>query len=171
MQETFEIYDKRTILYKVLNLVVLCFLLFVFTCITVPNVIAKAPQGLMVVLFLTGMVITIGGMFIGGSSIKTYVSDGDLTLTDKSITINEDKYLLADLSLVETKAGGYKGRGSRGGLGDGTGNKITIKTNAGDIIEKKFVVTSQQQRDNLAEILKYWRRTGFKIISNGIDLV
>ena len=171
MQETFELYDKRTFFYKIISIIVVLFLVFIFTCIAFPQVISKAPQTLMIILFLLGFAITIGSMFIGGSSIKTYVSSGYLILTDTSITINENKYLLKELSSVETTAGSFKGRGSRGGISDGTGNKIIIKTMSGDIIERKFVVISNDQRNNLAEMLKHWRGNGFKIISNGIDLI
>ncbi|HTD39690.1 MAG TPA: hypothetical protein VK671_03650, partial [Mucilaginibacter sp.] len=87
MQETFELYDKRTFFYKIISIIVVLFLVFIFTCIAFPQVISKAPQTLMIILFLLGFAITIGSMFIGGSSIKTYVSSGYLILTDTSITI------------------------------------------------------------------------------------
>jgi hypothetical protein len=171
MQETFELYNKRTLFYKIIFIIVSLFIVFIFGCIAFPQVISKAPQFLMIIWFVLGFVITIGSIFIGRFSIKTYITNGYLILTDTSVVINNNKYLLNELSSVETTAGGYKGRGTRGGISDGTGNKIVIKTNSDDIIKGKFVVNSKDQRGNLAQILKYWRSKGFKIISNGIDLI
>ena len=171
MEETFEIYDKRTVLYKIISFIIYPFFVFIFIGIFFPEIISKAPQLLIIIWFFLGFITTMLSMFIGGMPIKTYTSSGCLILTDISITINENVYLLNELLSVETNAGGYKGLGTRGGLNDGTGNKIMLKTNDGVIVEERFVVISKAQRDNLTQILKCWRANGVKIISNGIDLL
>ena len=171
MEETFETYQKRTKFYTVISCIVVAFFVFVFTCILAPKLISNTPQPLMVILFLLGFAVTITSMFLGNLSIKTYISDGQLMMRDVSISINENTYPLTELLSVEVNAGSYKGRGTRGGLSDGTGNKIMITTKALEKIETKFVVSSKVQRDDLTEILKFWKAQGFKIISNGIDLV
>lgn len=171
MQETFEVYSKRTQSYKAVSCVVIFFFCFILMCIFFPQVISKAPQTLMVCLFLVGLSITIGSMFMGVSSMKAYKSDGQLILTNSSISINEIKFELADLSFIETTASQFKGLGTRGGFSDGSGNKIVVVTNDNVNIENKFVINSKIQKDNLTLILKSWKKQGFKIISNGIDLV
>ena len=171
MEETFDTYEKRPLTYTIILFVVLSFYIFIFTCILFPSIISKAPQLLMVCFMLIGLITTILLMFIGFLSIKTYIKNGEITLTDSSIIINGNKYFLTDLLSVETFAGTYKGRGSRGGVSDGTGSKIIITTNKNEILKKKFVVISKDQRDTLTSILKYWRTMGFKIMSNGIDLI
>jgi hypothetical protein len=149
MKETFDSYKKRTTLYSIVNCVVVGFLFFVFTCILFPKVISNAPQPLMVCLFLIGSIVTLGSMFIGGSSIKTYKKDGEIVLTDSSITIDERSYFFIELLTVEVTAGMYKGKATtRGGLVDGTGNEIVMTTKDNGIVKTKFVVSSKEQRDN-----------------------
>lgn len=171
VEETFDTYEKRSVFYKVMSLIVSGAFIFIFSCIFFPDAISKAPQPLMVFIFLLALCSVLGAMFIGGSSIKTYQTNGHLTLTDSYISINQNMYFLKDLSCVETMAGKYKGLGTRGGLEDGTGNKIIITTKDHIIIKAKFVVASKDQRNNLTHILKDWKAKGHKIISNGIDLV
>jgi hypothetical protein len=171
MEEVFETYEKRNAFYKGVSFFVICFAVFIFFCIFFPNVLSKAPQTLMIILCLSLIIIALGSMFIGILPIKTYIGNGNLILTNSSVSVDGNIYSLDDLLSVETKAGGYKGRGTRGGIDDGTGNKITIITKNKIVITKKFVVTSNAQRNDLAQILKAWRSKGFKIISNGIDLI
>ncbi|MEN0054464.1 MAG: hypothetical protein AAGC65_12395 [Mucilaginibacter sp.] len=171
MKETFETFEKRSHVYKIISFAIFASITFVFSCIFFSNIISKAPQFLMVCVFLISMFVLISSMFIGGSSIKTYIINGHLILTDSSITLNQNIYFLKDLFCVETTAGRYKGLGTRGGLDDGTGNKITITTKDHIIIKTKFVVVSKTQRDNLTKLLKYWKANGYKIVSNGIDLI
>jgi len=109
-------------------------------------------------------------MFMGGTSIKTYVKDGQLIVTDLSVAINENTYFLTELLSIEINSGDYKGKGTRGGLSDGTGNKIVIIPKDHTVIEEKFVISSKDQRDNLIQILKFWKRKDFKIIANRVDL-
>lgn len=110
-------------------------------------------------------------MFMWGTSIKTYEKDEELTVTDLSVSINETTYFLTELLSIEIDSGDYKGKGTRGGLSDGTGNKIVITLKDYSIIQKKFVISSKDERDNLTQILKFWKTKDFKIISNSIDLI
>ncbi|MGF7042277.1 hypothetical protein [Mucilaginibacter lappiensis] len=171
MEEIFDTYKKRTNFYTLISCVVASFMIFVLACICFPQVISKAPQTLMVCLFLIGFIITIGSMFMGGSSIKTYIKDGHLTLTDLSVTFNDNAYFLTELLSIEINSGDYKGKGARGGFSDGTGNKIIITPKDKNVIQTKFVISSKDQRDNLTQILKFWKTQNFKIISNQVDLV
>jgi hypothetical protein len=61
-------------------------------------------------------------------------------------------------------------KGTRGGLSDGSGNRIMITTKGQGVIKMKFAVNSKDQKKKLTQIMKHWKSKGFKI-SNGIDLI
>ena len=171
MEETFDTYKKRTVIYTTLSYIVLCFMTLVFASILFPQIIAKVPQNLFICLILIGFIITIPSIFMGGLPIKTYIKDGQLTVTQLSVIVNESTYFLTELLSIEINSGDYKGKGSRGGISDGTGNKIIITLKDHTIIETKFVISSKSQRDNLTQILKFWKTKDFRIIANQVDLV
>jgi hypothetical protein len=114
--------------------------------------------------------VTIGSMFIL-PAIKTYIKSGALIVNESSVSINENTYVLTELLSVEIDSGDYKGKGTRGGLSDGTGNRIIITAKDHNIIQAKFVISSKDQRDSLTQILKFWKTKNFKIIANRVDLI
>lgn len=171
MKEVFDTYKKRTILYKIISSIVVVFIIFLFACIFFSNSMSDFPyQSLLVILFLTGFLATVSSMFLF-PLIKTYKRDGQLIITDSAITIFDHTYSLIELTSAEINSGDYNGRGTRGGLSDGSGNKITVTTKDYVLIKTKFVVRSKEQKGNMTQIMKSWKSNGFKIISNGIDLI
>lgn len=171
MNDTFDTYTQRTLLYKILSVSIVCFMAFISTCIFFSDSISKIPhQSLIVVFFLLGLLVTIGSMFLL-PSLKTYKKDRQLIITDSTITISDHTYFLTELVTAEINAGDFKGKGTRGGLSDGSGNTIVITTVDQRIKKAKFVVNSKEQKEKLTQIMKHRKFEGFKIISNGIDLI
>jgi hypothetical protein len=127
-------------------------------------------QPLIVIFFLLGLLVTIGSMFLL-PSIKTYKKDGQIIITDSMISISDHTYFLTELITIEINAGDFTGKGTRGGLSDGSGNRIMIVTKDQGVIKIKFVVNSKNQKEKLTQIMKHWKSGGFRIISNGIDLI
>ena len=171
MNETFDTYTQRTLLYKILSASIVCFMAFIFTCIFFSDSISKIPyQPLIVIFFLLGLLVTIGSMLLL-PSIKTYKKDGQLIITDSTISISDHTYFLTELVTIEINAGDFMGKGTHGGLSDGSGNRIMIATKDQGVIKIRFVVNSKEQKEKLTQIMKRWKSEGFKIISNGIDLI
>lgn len=170
MEQTFDTYKQRTTTYNVVFGITISFFVFTILGFIFPEITSMVPKGLLIFLFLVGFLVTIYSGLIGASPVKTYVKDGDLTLTESSVSVNGSELPLTDLSLIAITAGSYKGKASRGSVGNGTGNKIIITKKDRAVLEVKFVIDSKDQSDILKHIMQHWHEQGFKIISNGIDL-
>lgn len=96
--------------------------------------------------------------------------DGELELGPDKFRLDAKTYNLNNVKKVEFKVIGYRGQaGSRSGK-DGTGNKIKICEKSNEIVEKRFVINTEEQLDNLKDILMQWKQEGFKVKVDGFDL-
>ena len=99
-----------------------------------------------------------------------YIKDGELELGSDKFRLDAKTYNFNILNKVEFKVIGYRGQsGSRSGK-DGTGNKIKIHEKSNQIVEKRFVIKTEEQLENLKDILIQWKQTGFNVKVDGFDI-
>lgn len=167
MTETFDTYSSRPLIYKMMQIPAA--LLLVFFIMAPFNKNLSGPLlFIMILSFFLGSI----GYFVNlfWRSMPSYIKNGELVFEEDRVVLNNIVLMLNDLSLVEIDCHNYAGKPGRS-RNDGTYNKIKIYKNSGETIEHRFVISSGQKWNNLGLIMKQWRQNGFKIISNGIDLI
>ncbi|WP_205619177.1 hypothetical protein, partial [Flavobacterium suncheonense] len=90
---------------------------------------------------------------------------GKIKLTENNIEINKNFINLEDVEKIYLKA--YNTRGFR--RGDGTNNKIEIKTST-SFLTQKFVIENIGIRDDLKNYALFLQTKNIKISIDGIDL-
>jgi hypothetical protein len=167
MAETFETYTRRPLIYKIMQMPAVLLLIF----------FAMAPfsknlNGLLLFIMILSFFLGSIGYFVNlfWSSMPSYIKDGELVFEEDRVVLNNTVFILDDLKLIEIDCYNYAGKPGRS-RNDGTYNKITISKKNGESIEHRFVISSGKKKHNLGVIMKQWKQGGFKIISNGIDLI
>lgn len=164
MVETFDTFSKRTLFYNMMTVLMIPFLPCVILYSIQPKFLSGTSEFYISIVFFLSFAATLIALFIGGLSIITYKKNGEITFTDKSITLNSCTYSLNDLDKIEIRSKSYKGKGSKLGINDGTGNRIKIYTKSKEIEDVHFVINSKSQLINIEEIINGWKTEKFKII-------
>jgi len=167
MAEPFDTYTRRPLVYKLMQ--VPAVLLLISFVLAPFNKNLNGPLlFIMILSFFLGSI----GYFINlfWWSMPSYIKDGELVFEEDRVVLNSTVFILNDLKLVEIDCYNYTGKPGRS-RNDGTYNKITISKKNGECIEHRFVISSGKKWYNLGVIMKQWKQGGFKIISNGIDLI
>jgi hypothetical protein len=168
MTATFDTYTHRPLIYKIMQAPAVLLVIAITMCsFNINSFVALFKVVFIFCLFfgLVGFVVRLIWW-----SIPAYVKDGELLFEDDRVTLKGSVFLLSDLKMIEIDCynyAGYRGRSRN----DGTGNRILITTKNSEIIEHKFVISSVKKWNNLGVIMKGWKQDGFKIVSNGIDLI
>lgn len=136
-------------------------------CVSIPLLRFLIP-----LLAIAYTLVAILLMVIGLAKIELYQIGGVIKLSETDIVLNDFTIQAADLRQVQVKFHLPRGQGAgRNGFGD-EGNKIFILTkSSNEIIVVTVLVEVRAQRDNLAALLKEWRKMGIKVSADGIDLV
>jgi len=154
MEETFDTYTHKTRLYNILQICTVAFFVLLFIWYKYE---LQEPDAVLIIAVVLGAGVTIAYMFMLISSrIKTYVKDGELTLTPQQIKKGAAVTLLSDVKKIEINAKDYKGTYTS----DGSGNRIVITGTNNNILKYRFVMVSTQQRDSLNSILEQWKEQG-----------
>lgn len=151
MIETFDTYTGQSKLFYILRggivLAILSFILLQYY----PNY--QVVFKVLTVCGIVAFVISITGTF--------YVKNGEMIVSDKSITINSIPFLLKDVSNIRLQDDDYLGSRK---ASNGTDNKIKITTNSDQVYNYRFVIKSKDSRDKLREILKKWNNEGCEVV-------
>jgi|GEM_PF-6910360 len=167
MAEIFDTYTRRPLIYKMMQIPAVLLLIF-FVMAPFARNLDTPLLFVMILCFFLGFI----GYFVNlfWSSMPSYTKDGELFFAEDRVVLNNTVFILNDLKLVEIDCHNYVGKPGRL-RNDGTYNKIKISKKNGESIEYRFVINSGKKWHNLGVIMKQWKQNGFKIISNGIDLI
>ncbi|MEO3406239.1 hypothetical protein AAFN85_20160 [Mucilaginibacter sp. CAU 1740] len=167
MTETFDTYTRRTLTYKIMQVPLV---LMVIACVMAP--FNKSLSEPLIMLMASCFILGFIGFFVSlfWLSAPSYIKDGELLFEDDKVVLNSITFLLTDLKKIEIDCHNYAGKPGRS-KNDGTYNKIIITKPEGEVIEHRFVISSERKWRKLELLMKQWKQDGFKIISNGIDLV
>ncbi|ESU19847.1 hypothetical protein FEDK69T_31040 [Flavobacterium enshiense DK69] len=123
---------------------------------------------IVMILFVLGII----SFMISSLSLFTWDFDqryeitGNIKLTENNIEINKNLINLEDVEKIYLKA--YNTKGFK--RGDGTNNKIEIKT-SNSILEQKFIIENIEKRDDLKKYTLFLKTKNIKIFIDGIDLI
>jgi hypothetical protein len=136
-------------------------------CVSIPSL-----RFLMPLLAIAYTLVAILLMVIGLAKIELYKIGGVIKLSDTDIILDGLTIQAADLRRIEVKFNLTRGQGAgRNGFGD-EGNKIIIITkSSNEMLVVTVLIEARAQRDNLAALLREWRKMGIKVSADGIDLV
>ncbi len=102
--------------------------------------------------------------------IKRFYTNGIIRLSEVGIALDNELFAIADLQQVQVKFNAVRGQGA-GSNGIGSkGNRIIIYPKMSRKIVVTVFVEARVQRDTLASLLKSWRKSGIKVLADGIDL-
>ena len=105
------------------------------------------------------------------SGIKLFITEGVIQLNDEGIEVHGQKFAICDLNDVKIKFTYARGQGA-GRNGSIKSNVITILVkNSSEPLVMNTLVETREQREELARLLKMWRKKGVKLSADGIDLV
>ncbi|SCW42046.1 hypothetical protein [Mucilaginibacter sp. NFR10] len=168
MTEIFDTYTHRPFIYKLMQgpavLMIAALILILFDGDNF-NLFEDIVVSICLFVGLAGFLVH--SMW---KNMPTYIKDGELLLQEDRVSLREDIFMLNDLKMIEINCYNYAGWSKRS-RSDGSRNKIMITKMNGGIIKQKFVISSVKKSHNLGMIMKEWKQNGFKIISNGIDLI
>lgn len=127
---------------------------------------------LMTLVAIVWMLLFVGVLIIELAKIELYQTEGTIKLSETGVILNGLTMQATDLRQVEIKFNFPRGQGAgKNGFGD-KGNKIIIHSKSSrEATELTVLVEARAQRDNLAALLKEWRKMGIKVSADGIDLV
>lgn len=167
MTETFDTYTSRPLIYKMMQIPAALLLIF-FVMAPFNKNLSGPLFFIMILSFFLGFI----GYFVNlfWWSMPSYIKDGELVFEEDRVVLNSTIFILKDLKLIEIDCHNYVGKPGRS-RNDGTYNKIRVMNLNSEVIEYRFVIGSGKKWNNLEFIMKQWKQNGFKIISNGIDLI
>lgn len=168
MTETFDTYTRRPLIYKIMQFPGIL-LAIAFTMILFGDYLSKPLEFIAITCLFLGFVGFAVKLF--WRNIPGYIKDGELLLEDDKLILNNNVLVLGDLKKIEIDCYNFATRPGERSRNDGTRNKIIITKLNGEIVEYHFVIASIQKSQKLGLIMKQWKQDGFKIISNGIDLI
>ena len=120
-----------------------------------------------IALFVVALLVTVAGMILPATGlIKMYEKQGEMILTQDSVTINGETLNIDEIKKIDVTAKDYKGARSS----DGSGNSIEIWTKDNRDLNFRFVVNSKQQLEDLKQVLKDYNKNGVEVFSLSFNI-
>lgn len=161
MTVTFDLYRRKTKLYYIGEIISIITVITLGTCATFnfQPVWPYFVEVFAVILVFVCVFIMLAFVFIGGYGMsKTYIKDGELTLSDDEIEIDGILMKLNNTKKITLK---IRPRSRRSGWRM-TGNKIEVVDDNDKTYNRLFCINSYECNDQLFQMLNAWDKKGIQ---------
>ena len=101
-----------------------------------------------------------------------YKKDGELLLTENSVSIDNTDFKLADITKIDFVVQGVQNeKWPYRKMVDPANNRIVIYKNNNEELKKSFVLSTREEYNSLKDLLMQWKQRGIKVKVYGFDLL